>query len=80
MTNAIPGEVRAVDLTGDGFADRMYAADMGGRVWRFDIRNGQPASSLVWGGVFASLGLGDVATHHAIRPRTAASSMRRTCR
>ena len=38
--NSIPGEVRVVDLTGDGFADRMYAADLGGRIWRFDIFNG----------------------------------------
>jgi type IV pilus assembly protein PilY1 len=62
MTNAIPGEVRAIDLTGDGYVDRMYAADLGGRVWRFDIRNGQTASDLVWGGVFASLGVGDLGT------------------
>jgi type IV pilus assembly protein PilY1 len=61
MTNSIPGDVRVIDLSGDGFADRMYAADMGGRVWRFDIRNGQSAASLVWGGVFASLGNGDLA-------------------
>ena len=79
MTNSIPGDVRAVDLTGDGFADRMYAADIGGRVWRFDIRNGQDASNLVKGGVFASLGVGDAPpsrTHEA----TGASSMHRTCR
>lgn len=62
MTNAIPGEVRVVDLTGDGYADRMYAADMGGRVWRFDITNGAPATSLVQGGVFASLGVADSAS------------------
>jgi len=61
MTNSIPGDVRVTDLSGDGFADRMYAADMGGRVWRFDIRNGQAAADLVWGGVFASLGNGDLA-------------------
>jgi len=59
MTNSIPAEVRVIDLTGDGYADRMYAADLGGRIWRFDVRNGQAASSLVMGGVFASLGLGD---------------------
>jgi type IV pilus assembly protein PilY1 len=62
MTNSIPGEVRVADLTGDGFADRMYAADLGGRVWRFDVFNGQAPSSLVTGGVFASLGVGDSAT------------------
>lgn len=61
MTNSIPGDVRVIDLSGDGFADRMYAADLGGRVWRFDIRNGESAADLVWGGVFASLGLGDLA-------------------
>jgi type IV pilus assembly protein PilY1 len=61
MTNSIPGDVRVVDLSGDGFADRMYAADMGGRVWRFDVRNGQTPANLVWGGVFASLGNGDLA-------------------
>ena len=60
MLNAIPGEVRVIDLTGDGFADRMYAADLGGRVWRFDIRNGQEPDDLVMGGVFASLGTGDL--------------------
>jgi type IV pilus assembly protein PilY1 len=39
----------------------MYAADMGGRVFRFDIFNGQFANTLVTGGVFASLGAADLA-------------------
>jgi type IV pilus assembly protein PilY1 len=63
MTHGIPGDVRVFDLTGDGFADRMYAADMGGRVWRFDIHNGQDRDNLVTGGVFASLGNAHLATH-----------------
>jgi type IV pilus assembly protein PilY1 len=63
MTHGIPGDVRVFDLTGDGFADRMYAADMGGRVWRFDIHNGQARDELVTGGVFASLGNAHLATH-----------------
>ena len=58
MTNSIPGRIRVIDTDGDLFADRMYAADMGGRVWRFDITNGQPAASLVAGGVIAQLGVG----------------------
>ena len=41
MKHSIPGDVRVIDLTGDGLADRMYAADLGGRVWRFDIFNGR---------------------------------------
>ncbi|MGD9597606.1 MAG: pilus assembly protein [Steroidobacteraceae bacterium] len=62
MTNSIPGRVTAIDTDGDEFADRMYAADMGGRVFRFDIYNGNDRGSLVTGGVFASLGAGDMAT------------------
>ena len=63
MAHGIPGDVRIFDLTGDGFADRMYAGDMGGRVWRFDIHNGQARADLVTGGVFASLGNAHLAAH-----------------
>ncbi|HEU4619678.1 MAG TPA: PilC/PilY family type IV pilus protein [Gammaproteobacteria bacterium] len=56
MNYSIPADVRVIDLDGDGFADRMYAADMGGQVWRFDISNGQAPSTLVNGGVIAQLG------------------------
>jgi type IV pilus assembly protein PilY1 len=56
MSNSIPADVRVLDLNGDRLADRMYAADMGGQVWRFDILNGQPRGSLVNGGVIAQLG------------------------
>ena len=63
MTNSIPGEVRVVDLTGDGYADRLYAADLGGRVLRFDLRNGQTPANLAYGGVFASIGMGDDSDH-----------------
>ncbi len=56
MTHAIPAGLRVLDLNLDGLADRMYVGDMAGRIWRFDISNGQTASSLVDGGVFASLG------------------------
>ena len=62
MTHSFPADLRAADLTGDGFLDRIYASDMGGRIWRFDILNGKPATSstegkrLVEGGIIASLG------------------------
>ena len=61
MTNSIPADIRVIDMTSDGFADRMYAADTGGRVWRFDIINGNDKDNLVRGGVLASLGM-DVTT------------------
>jgi len=56
MDRAMPNQVRVIDLSGDGLADRMYATDLGGQVWRFDIFNGQDPSNLVTGGVIAQLG------------------------
>jgi len=61
LTRSIPTQVRVIDLTGDGFADRMYASDMGGQVLRFDIFNGKSPNgtgtdALVTGGVVAQLG------------------------
>lgn len=56
MTRAIPSRVRVIDLNGDGKADRMYAADLGGQIWRFDITNGKKPGALVAGGVIARLG------------------------
>ena len=62
MTHSIVGDVRVIDLSGDRFADRMYAADLGGQVWRFDINNGAVAADLVDGGVMASVGVAGGAT------------------
>lgn len=56
MTRAIPSRIRVLDLSGDGFADRMYASDLGGQIWRFDIRGGVDPANLVSGGVIAQLG------------------------
>jgi type IV pilus assembly protein PilY1 len=59
MTRSIPSQVRVIDMSGDGLADRMYAADLGGQLLRFDIKNGQAPASLATGGVIAQLGEGD---------------------
>jgi len=56
MDYSIPARIRIVDIDGDGFLDRMYAGDMGGQVWRFDVTNGASATNLVEGGVIAQLG------------------------
>jgi type IV pilus assembly protein PilY1 len=62
MTNAIPGDITVLDTDGDGLADRMYTADLGGRIWRFDIFNGNTSGNpLVTGGALAQLGRGNVA-------------------
>lgn len=56
MTRSMPTQIRVIDFSGDGFADRMYASDMGAQLWRFDIFNGATPSNLVTGGVIARLG------------------------
>jgi type IV pilus assembly protein PilY1 len=56
MNYSIPARIRLVDMDGNGYVDRMYAGDMGGQVWRFDVRNGNSAADLVVGGVIAQLG------------------------
>ena len=62
MDYSIPADIRVIDLDGNDLADRMYAADMGGQVWRFDITNGQTAANLVAGGVIAQLGAAGTAS------------------
>ncbi len=56
MAHAIAARVAVLDIDGDQLADRMYAADVGGRIWRFDIWNGRGRDDLATGGVVASLG------------------------
>jgi len=56
MTRALPNETRVVDTSGDGLADRMYASDLGGQIWRFDITKGATPAQLIAGGVIARLG------------------------
>ena len=60
MTRSIPSQIRVVDFSGDGFVDRMYAVDVGGQVWRFDVFRGKEPDDtedpLVTGGVIARFG------------------------
>lgn len=56
MNRAFPTEARVIDLNGDRFADRMYAVDISGQVWRFDIISGEDPADLVDGGIIAQLG------------------------
>jgi type IV pilus assembly protein PilY1 len=69
MTRAFPNEVRVIDMTGDGLADRMYATDIGGNIWRFDVFNNQAPDTLVTGGVIARLGGKGTATPTAADTR-----------
>src|SRR5690606_14371729 len=56
LESSIPSEVRLIDMNTDGLADRMYVGDTGGRIFRFDIINGEDADDLVKGGMIAALG------------------------
>ena len=69
MTRAIPTAIRVVDLNADSLADRMYASDMGGQVWRFDLFNGEPLASLATGGVIARVGAEGLTTPTAADTR-----------
>jgi len=52
MEYSIPARVVPLDVSGDGFTDRLYVADTGGQVFRFDIDNTNNAvlSSSIKGG------------------------------
>jgi len=57
MLYSMPGDIRVIDINHDGLADIMFAADMGGQIWRFDIDNGASnKNALVAGGVIADFG------------------------
>jgi type IV pilus assembly protein PilY1 len=44
MTYSIPSEITKLDADGDGRGDRLYVGDMAGRMWRFDIKDQNPAN------------------------------------
>ena len=47
MTYSIPSDIAPVDTDGDGKIDRLYVGDMGGQMWRFNIKGSTPSS---WSG------------------------------
>jgi type IV pilus assembly protein PilY1 len=58
MRYSIPSEISRVDTNGDGYVDRLYVGDMGGRMWRFDLRE---ADTNAWSGRIlfdSSIGVG----------------------
>jgi type IV pilus assembly protein PilY1 len=57
MDYSIPARVKPLDLSGDGYIDRLYVSDVGGQIFRFDIDNTNNAllTSSVTGGRIANL-------------------------
>lgn len=37
LTNAFPADLTLLDRDGDGYTDRLYAADVGANIWRVDL-------------------------------------------
>lgn len=61
MTNSMPADPTIVDINGDGLADIIYASDLRGQVFRFDINNantgiGTGTAAFATGGRIAQLG------------------------
>ncbi|HMB73161.1 MAG TPA: PilC/PilY family type IV pilus protein [Gammaproteobacteria bacterium] len=69
MQYSIPGDIKVIDLDSDRYADRMYATDMGGQLWRFDVLNNRPVAEFVNGGVIAQLGAAPSGTPSAADSR-----------
>jgi type IV pilus assembly protein PilY1 len=47
MKYSIPSDISCVDTNGDGYIDRLYVGDTGGKLWRFDINGSDPTA---WSG------------------------------
>jgi type IV pilus assembly protein PilY1 len=61
MEYSIPARIKPLDISGDGFVDRLYAADTGGQIFRFDINNTNAnslASSITGGRIVDIAGAG----------------------
>jgi type IV pilus assembly protein PilY1 len=46
MTSSFASNVSPIDTSGDGLANMIYASDVGGRIWRFDINQPKIDASL----------------------------------
>ena len=66
MTSGIVGDIVPVDDDGDGDTDILYAADLGGRIWRIDFieENSGSVGSFAKGGLIADLGSDDTTVNH----------------
>jgi len=56
MTASLASAPSILDLDGDGYVDRLYFIDVGGGLWRMDLRNGATAANLAQARLVARLG------------------------
>lgn len=56
MVNSMPASVSAIDISGDGFVNYLFAADTGGRIFRVDFNSeNSSADDFAQGGEIASI-------------------------
>lgn len=61
MRSAFAADLSLIDRDADGFVDMFYAADIGGRLWRFDVNpsnSGTTAYEFAKGGIIADINHG----------------------
>ncbi|MES9968637.1 MAG: hypothetical protein ABW092_01300 [Candidatus Thiodiazotropha sp.] len=58
MDYAIPSNLATVDINGNGLEDRIYAADVGGRIIRVDFPDGENEGNAIAGGIVADINQG----------------------
>ncbi|MFW2371881.1 MAG: pilus assembly protein [Gammaproteobacteria bacterium] len=46
MDYSIPSDIAALDTKGDGYVNMLFVGDMGGQIWRFDIKASDSESNL----------------------------------
>jgi type IV pilus assembly protein PilY1 len=58
MINSIPSDVAVIDIDNDGWTDRLYVGDTGGRIFRIDLEefNDDPYWISSTGGMIADIG------------------------
>jgi len=62
MTSSFAGDLSLIDNDGNGTVDTLYGADVGGRIWRFDINEENTSkTNFAKGGVIADLNSGTAA-------------------
>ena len=63
MDYSLPARVTSLDVSGDGYMDRMYVADMGGQIFRYDVdnKNGKSVKNSITGARIADLADSSVA-------------------
>lgn len=55
MQYPIPADITVVDINGDGLAEQLYAADLNGQVFRFDVNTLATGAGWIHGGTIAKL-------------------------